>query len=136
MHGELISGAAIFEERNPDEFDVTNVKHNFINFIKQYNIGNSMIYKDQLIRNYNQRMYYLEVSMQDIKLQNTKLFQDIYDKPNESLRACEECINKICEEISASMPGESSFSLYDIKSWQIVVNIDKNPTPIKQVDTA
>jgi hypothetical protein len=35
MHGELISGAAIFEERNPDEFDVTNVKHNFINFIKQ-----------------------------------------------------------------------------------------------------
>lgn len=43
MQGDVISGAAIFEERNPDQYDVTNVKHNFINFIKQYNVGNTMI---------------------------------------------------------------------------------------------
>lgn len=48
--------------------------------------------------------------MQHVKLFNGKLFQDIYDFPNNSIRACEDCVHKICEELSAEMPGEASFS--------------------------
>mmetsp|Transcript_24105 Transcript_24105/g.20258 ORF Transcript_24105/g.20258 Transcript_24105/m.20258 type:complete len:126 (-) Transcript_24105:321-698(-) len=73
--------------------------------------------------------------MQHIKLFDTKLYQDIYDNPNESLQACENCINKICEEYAVSMPGETSFSKYDNKCWQVLINIDKNSTPIRLIDT-
>lgn len=53
-----------------------------------------------------------------------------------SLKACEDCVHRICEDLSTDMPGEASFSKYDHKSWQILIHMEKTPTLIRQVDTA
>lgn len=89
-------------------------------------------YRDTLKRNYNQKLYYLEVNIEDVGSFDENLADKLYKQPSEHLPIFEDAAREVADEVTAPRP-EDEKHLEDI---QIILSSDAQPTNMRALKVA
>ncbi|KHN74216.1 DNA replication licensing factor mcm-5 [Toxocara canis] len=105
----------------------------FRRFIREYSTGGfSMIYREQLKKNYNRGEYRLEISLNDLKNFDEEAAIKLRKCPSRFMPALEEAAKQVVDEITQPRP-EGEEEVHDI---QVTITLDEYATSIRKIKSS
>ncbi|XP_015591085.1 DNA replication licensing factor Mcm5 isoform X1 [Cephus cinctus] len=126
--GIFFSNNFATQEPRENQLNLQVFKKKFKEFIRQFHEGNfNYKYRDTLKRNYNLRLYYIDINLEDLGAYDESLAEKIYKQPTEYLPIFEEAVREVADELTAPRPeGEEK-----VEDIQILISSDGNPTSLR-----
>ncbi|KAJ3121152.1 minichromosome maintenance protein 5 [Nowakowskiella sp. JEL0407] len=104
------------------------VETNFLNFLRNFRLDNSFLYRDQLSQNLIIKQHFIEVDFSHIVSYDEELANHLKDRPAEYLPLFENAIRKLAAQ--TRLGGES-----DAPECQVMILSNSNPIPLRELDT-
>ncbi|XP_065348701.1 DNA replication licensing factor Mcm5 [Cloeon dipterum] len=103
------------------------IKQKIKDFLRKFDDGECLKYRERLKRNYNIGQYYLEVNLEDLASMDENLADKFYKEPTEHHPLFEEAAKEVAGEITAPRPeGEE-----EVQDIQVIIQSDANVTSMR-----
>ncbi|KAJ1565341.1 minichromosome maintenance protein 5, partial [Nowakowskiella sp. JEL0078] len=100
----------------------------FLNFLRNFRLDNSFLYRDQLRQNLTIKQYFMEIDFSHLITFNEELAYHLRDKPAENLPLFENAIRKLAAQ--SRLVGEDQ-----IPECQVMILSNSNPVPLRELET-
>lgn len=125
-NGQVFS-TQVYRHDAPEQSN-TSIINKFVDFIRNFRIDNSFIYRDQLRQNLLVNLYFIEVDMSHLSRFDEEFANNFKDKPTEYLPLFEDAVKQVAIQ-SNYYSGEGS-----VPDCQVMLLSSENPTPIRDLD--
>ncbi|KAL1920772.1 uncharacterized protein VTP21DRAFT_11407 [Calcarisporiella thermophila] len=108
-------------------------------FIQNFRIDNSFLYRDQLRQNLMAKQYFLEVDLKHLSAFNEDLAQMLNDRPAEILPLFEAAVKESARRILYANPApktEQEIREQRVPDFQVTLRSQANKIPIRQLDAS
>ncbi|CAO3617003.1 unnamed protein product [Cunninghamella echinulata] len=105
----------------------------YFEFIQNFRLGNSYIYRDQLQEHLMLKQYYIEVDMSHLINSNANLANKLTNSPAEHLPLFEIAVKESAKRILFTTPG--TISNADVPDCQVTLTSDANVTQIRDLNS-
>ena len=99
----------------------------FQEFLKEWHVENSFVYREQLLHNGELENYYIKINFEDIETFDLKLSMELRSKPMYHLPLLEEAVNKLYGSININK------TIDELPKFQVQIVSGENPKKIRDL---
>ncbi|ORZ02330.1 MCM2/3/5 family-domain-containing protein [Syncephalastrum racemosum] len=129
--GQIYSTSVLPGEEHPNSH--AEVIGHFQEFVQNFRIESSFVYREQLKDRLLQKQHYIEVDTAHLITFNRPLADDLFAKPSELLPLFEAAVKECAKRILFVNPHKVKTS--DVPDCQVMLKSDANVTPIRDLDS-
>ncbi|SAM02635.1 hypothetical protein [Absidia glauca] len=129
--GQIYSTSVLPGERHINSR--SELKSHYLEFIQNFRLGNSYVYRDQLQEHLMLKQYYLQVDMSHLINYNASLANNLTNSPAEHLPLFEAAVKESAKRILFATPGTVDES--DVPDCQVTLTSDANVLQIRDLNS-
>ncbi|KAI8335322.1 MCM2/3/5 family-domain-containing protein [Chlamydoabsidia padenii] len=129
--GQVYSTSVLPAERQTNSR--SEIKSLYFEFVQNFRLGNSYVYRDQLQEHLMLKQYYIQVDMSHLINYNATLANNLTNSPAEHLPLFESAVKESAKRILFATPGTVDES--DIPDCQVTLTSDANVIQIRDLNS-